>query len=159
MILIPCHVGNQVLELSYIGPFHSQGDIVILVPEHGVLMAVDLFHPAAAPYRGFGVTVNMDEHIKAHDTLVDDFDFDVLISGHEQILGTKDHIKTDKEFVLSVMDNVKQAIQEIKPISNPEDINSRCVELTLQQWQGKLGNLEQFMPENCTAMQNYISQN
>ena len=151
-------VGNQILELSYIGPFHSEGDIIILAPEHGILMAVDLFHPAAAPYRGFGVTVNMDEHIKAHDTLVNDFDFDVLISGHEQILGTKDHIKTDKEFVLSVMDNVKQAIQEIES-NNPEDINSRCVELTLNQWQGKLGNLEQFMSEHCTAMQDYISQN
>ena len=148
-------VGNQVLELSYIGPFHSQGDIVILAPKQKVAMAVDLFHPAAAPYRGFGVTVNMDEHIKAHDTLVNDFDFDVLISGHEQILGTKEHIITDKEFVLSVMEIVKQAIQETE--STNEEITSKCVELTIDQWQERLGNLEQFMTENCSTMLDYVS--
>jgi len=147
-------VGNQVLELSYIGTFHSQGDIVILAPKQKVAMAVDLFHPDAAPYRGFGVTVNMDEHIKAHDTLVNDFDFDVLISGHEKILGTKQHIKTDKEFVFSVMDNVKQAMTETESAS---EITAKCVDLTIDQWSGKLGNLEQFMTENCQAMNDYVS--
>ena len=145
-------VGDQTLELSYIGPFHSPGDIVVLAPEHKVALAIDLFHPAAAPYRGFGVTVNMDEHIKAHDTLVNDFDFDVLISGHEKILGTKQHIKTDKEFVLSVMDNVKQAMQE-----NSSDVNAKCAALTISQWQDRLGNLEQHMTENCQAMIDYVS--
>jgi glyoxylase-like metal-dependent hydrolase (beta-lactamase superfamily II) len=147
-------VGNQVLELSYIGAFHSQGDIVILAPKQKIAMAVDLFHPDAAPYKGFGVTVNMDEHIRAHDTLVNDFDFDVLISGHEKILGTKQHIKTDKEFVFSVMDNVKQAMNETESAS---EITGKCVELTIDQWSGKLGNIEQFMTENCQAMNEYVS--
>ena len=147
-------VGNQVLELSYIGEFHSKGDIVILAPKQKVAMAVDLFHPDAAPYKGFGVTVNMDEHIEAHDTLVNDFDFDVLISGHEKILGTKQHIKTDKEFVFSVMDNVKQAMNETESAS---EITAKCVDLTIDQWSKRLGNLEQFMTENCQAMNDYVS--
>ena len=147
-------VGNQVLELSYIGPFHSQGDIVILAPRQNVAMAVDLFHPAAAPYRGFGVTVNMDEHIKAHDTLVNDYDFDVLISGHEKILGTKQHITTDKEFVFSVMDNIKQATNETSSVS---EVIAKCVSLSTEQWSERLGNIEQFMTENCQAMNDYVS--
>ena len=146
-------VGDQVLELSYIGPFHSQGDMVILAPTQKVAMAVDLFHPAAAPYRGFGVTVNMDAHINAHDILVNDYDFDVLISGHEKILGTKEHIKTDKEFVLSVMDNVKQAMQET---GSSEDVVEKCKEFTLSQWHGKLGDLERFMTEHCQVMNDYV---
>ena len=147
-------VGSQVLELSYIGEFHSQGDIVILAPRQNVAMAVDLFHPDAAPYKGFGVTVNMDEHIRAHDTLVNDFDFDVLISGHEKILGTKQHIKTDKEFVFSVMDNVRQAMNETE---STDEITAKCVDLTIDQWSERLGNLEQFMTENCQAMNDYVS--
>ncbi len=123
-----------------------------------IAMAVDLFHPAAAPYKGFGVTVNMEEHIKAHDTLVNDFDFEVLISGHEQILGTKDHIKTDKEFVLSVMNNVKQIIQSEPEITN-EEITAKCVEITIDQWQERLENLEQFMTENCSTMKDYVPNN
>jgi len=146
-------VGNQVLELSYIGPFHSEGDLVILAPKQKVAMVVDLFHPGAAPYRAFGVTVNLDTHIQAHDTLVEDFDFDVLVSGHEQILATKDHIKTDKEFILSMKDIIQQAIQTV---ASDETIQT-CVDNTIEKWQGKLDNLEQFMVEHCTAMLEYVS--
>ena len=145
-------VGDQLLELHYIGPFHSEGDIVIYSPKHKIAMAVDLFHPAASPYRAFGVTVNLDEHIKAHDVLVDDFDFDVLVSGHEQILGTKEHIKTDKEFVLSVMENIRHAMELVPE----DDLVQTCVDTTTEQWQGKLSNLDQFMIEHCTAMKEYL---
>ena len=145
-------VGNQSLELHYIGPYHSEGDIVIYSPKHKIAMAVDLFHPDAAPYRAFAVTVNLDEHIKAHDTIVEDFDFDVLVSGHEQILGTKEHIKTDKEFVLSVMDNTKQAMELV----SEDEIIPTCVDMTTEQWQGKLADLDRFMVDHCTAMKEYL---
>ena len=52
-------VGDQVLELSYIGAFHSKGDIVISSPAHKVIMSVDLFHPNAAPFHYFGLTSDM----------------------------------------------------------------------------------------------------
>ncbi len=86
--------------------------------------------------------------------MVNDFDFDVLISGHEKILGTKQHIMTDKEFVFSVMDNVKQAMNESE---SANEITAKYVELTIDQWSKKLGNLEQFMTENCQAMNDYVS--
>jgi glyoxylase-like metal-dependent hydrolase (beta-lactamase superfamily II) len=145
-------VGDQILELHYIGAFHSEGDIVIFSPKHKIVMAVDLFHPGAAPYRAFGVTVNLDEHLKAHDTLIEDFDFDVLVSGHEQILGTKEHIKTDKEFVLSVMDNTQLAMELV----SEDKVIPTCVDMTIEQWQGKLADLDRFMTEDCTAMKQYI---
>jgi len=146
-------VGDQTLELYYIGPFHSEGDIVIFSPRHKIAMVVDLFHPGAAPYKGFGVTVDLDEHIRAHDKLIEDFDFDVLVSGHGQILGTKEHIKIDKAFVLSVIENTKQAMKLV-----PNDkIVSTCVDMTIEQWEGKLQNLDQYMTEHCNAMKEYLS--
>ncbi len=145
-------VGDQLLELYYIGPFHSEGDIVIYSPKHNIAMAVDLLHPEAAPYRAFGVTVNLDEHIKAYDTLIEDFDFDVLVSGHEQILGTKEHIKTDKEFVLSVMNNTKQAMELV----SEDKVVQTCVDMTTTQWQEKLADLDRFMADHCTAMKQYL---
>jgi multidrug efflux pump subunit AcrB len=81
------------------------------------------------------------------------FDFDVLVSGHEQILGTKEHIKTDKEFVLSVMDNTKQAIELV----SEDQIVSTCVDMTTEQWKGKLADLDQFMVEHCKAMKEHLS--
>jgi len=52
-----------------------------------------------------------------------------------------------------VMDNVRQAMQETE---SSDDVIEKCIDLTLDQWQGKLGNLEQFMTENCQAMNNYV---
>ncbi|MFZ8923042.1 MAG: DUF4377 domain-containing protein [Nitrosopumilaceae archaeon] len=145
-------VGDTELELYYIGPFHSEGDIVIYDSANKIVMAVDLFHPGAAPYRGFGVTVNLDEHIKAHDTLISDFDFDVLVSGHEEILGTKEHVRIDKEFVMSVIDNTKQAME----VGPEDEIISTCVNMTDQQWEGKLADLDRFMSEHCTTAYQYL---
>ncbi len=63
-------VGNHVLELSYIGTYHSAGDIVIYAPRQRVAMVVDLFHPRSAPFAGFGVTVDLGAHLQAHDLLI-----------------------------------------------------------------------------------------
>ena len=145
-------VGNTTLELYYIGPFHSEGDIVIYDPTNKIVMAVDLFHPGAAPYMGFGVTVNLNEHIRAHDVLISDFDFDVLISGHEEILGTKEHVQVDKEFVLSVIDNTIEAMGA----GSENDVVSTCVDMTIQQWDGKLADLDRFMFEHCTVAHQYL---
>ncbi len=145
-------VGNTTLELYYIGPFHSEGDIVIYDPTNKIVMAVDLFHPGAAPYMGFGVTVNLNEHIRAHDVLISDFDFDVLISGHEEILGTKEHVQVDKEFVLSVIDNTIEAMDA----GSENDVVSTCVDMTIQQWDGKLADLDRFMFEHCTVAHQYL---
>ena len=145
-------VGNQLLELYYIGPFHSEGDIVILAPRQNVVMVVDLFHPGGAPYKAFAVTVDMDEHIMAHDNLVNDFDFDMLISGHMQILGTKAHIKTDKEFIFSVMDNIKYSMETV----SSDKVIQTCVDMTIEEWQGRLVELEVYMADHCTAMQKYV---
>jgi len=97
-------VGDQVLELSYLGPFHSKGDIVIYSPAHKVVMAVDLFHPNAAPFQFMGITRDVGEHLAVHDKLLA-MDWKVMISGHEPILGTPEHLKFNKEFTLAVLDN------------------------------------------------------
>jgi len=165
-------VGNQVLELSYIGPFHSKGDIVILAPNQKVAMAVDMFHPDAGPFLAFGITKDMNAYLTAHDILVEDYDFEVLISGHEEILATKDHIKMNKQFALDVMQNVISAHKTIDfteiaqqygsegryaVFANYFDVVAQtCSELTLEQWQGKLNELEPFMEDHCKAMSFYV---
>ena len=88
-------VGSKTLELYHVGNFHSNGDLIIIIPENRIAMVVDLLRPGAAPYRAFAVTPDISQYIKTHDILVNDFDFDVLISGHTGIRATKDHSKTN----------------------------------------------------------------
>lgn len=141
------NIGDKTIELHHLGNFHSDGDILIILPEQNVAMIVDLLRPDAAPYRAFGVTPDIDLYVSMHDKL-QDYDFDVLVSGHTGILATKDHIKTNKEFTLDVMNNAADSLGDESPVDS-------CVAKTVSQWQGKLDGLDTFMTEHCQAMIDY----
>ena len=144
-------VGDQILELSYIGAFHSKGDIVIYSPAHKVVMAVNLFHPNAAPFQYFGITRDMGEHLAAHDKLLA-MNWDIIISGHEPILGTPEHLKFNKEFTLAILDNAITAIQTTQPSANYfGDLANKCAELTVEQY-SDLKDIEAYPVENCVTM-------
>lgn len=144
-------VGDQILELSYVGPFHSKGDIVIYSPAHKVVMAVDLFHPNAAPFQYFGIARDMGEHIAAHGKILA-MDWDIIISGHEPILGTPEHLKFNKEFTLKVLDNAITAIQKTQPSANYfSNLAYKCADLTLEQYPN-LKDIEAYPVENCVTM-------
>jgi glyoxylase-like metal-dependent hydrolase (beta-lactamase superfamily II) len=142
-------VGDQTLELYYLGNFHSNGDILILAPQQKVAMLVDLMRPGEPPYKAFGVTPDMDLYLKTHDVL-ESFDFDVLISGHTNLLATKENIKTNKQFTESVMENAENALESSDPVGN-------CAQTTIEKWEGKLENLETFMTDHCIAMISYLN--
>jgi len=144
-------VGDQVLELSYIGAFHSKGDIVVSSPAHKVIMAVDLLHPNAAPFQYFGITRDMGEYIAAHDKILA-MDWEIIISGHEPILGTPEHVKFNKEFTLVVLDNAIIAMQTTQPSANYfGDLTNKCTELTIEQYPD-LKDIEVSPVENCVTM-------
>ena len=144
-------VGSQVLELSYIGTYHSSGDIIIYAPRQKVVMVVDLFHPGAAPFAGFGVTIDLAAHLQAHDLIIEEYDFNVLISGHTQILGTKTHLETNRAFILSMQEIVQQAIESL----TSDEVTQTCVDMTIEQWEGILDNLEDRVAANCIKMEEY----
>jgi len=145
-------VGSQVLELSYIGTYHSAGDIVIYAPRQKVVMVVDLFHPGSAPFAGFGVTVDLGAHLQAHDLLIEEYDFNVLIPGHTEILATKTHLETNRAFILSMQEIVQQAIESLP--SN--EVIQTCVDMTIAQWDAVLDNLEDRVAANCQKMEEYV---
>ena len=165
-------VGDQVLILSYEGAFHSKGDIVILAPKQKVAMVVDLFHPEVGPFLGFGITTDMNEYLAIHDTLIEEYDFEVLIPAHEPILATKDHLKISKQFTLDVKNNTIQALQTVDYMEIAQQygsqgqyaiyanyfdaVSEKCAELTLEEWNDKLRELEPFMKDNCMAMYFYV---
>ena len=145
-------IGGQKIELHHLGNFHSNGDLLILLPDQKVAMLVDLMRPGEPPYRAFGVTPDIDLYLETHDVL-QNFDFDVLISGHTALLATKEDIKTNKEFTLNVMENARIALEN----NDPDPIES-CVMSTTQQWNSTLSNIDTFMADHCQAMLDYHNQ-
>ena len=160
-------VGDQILELSYVGAFHSKGDILIYAPQQKVLMAVDIFHPSHAPFKNFAITKDINNYILVHDKMLE-YDFDAIISGHQQILGTSDDVKTNKEFTLDVLNNTIQGFQtwdfmEVAQQYGSEGmltifskyidlVTSTCVDLTLEKWEDRLSDVSIFVEGNCDSM-------
>lgn len=143
-------IGDKSIEFHNIGDFHSKGNWLILLPQYKIGMLVDLFRPDESPYRAFGVTPDIELYMKTHDVLKT-FDFDVLLTGHTNLLATKDHITTNKEFTQSIMDNAQDALDSGD--SSPADT---CAASSIAQWEGKLGNLDAFMVDHCNAMIEYL---
>jgi len=114
----------------------------------------------------------MNQYIAVHNKLVESFDFDVLISGHEQILATKDHIQTNKQFTMDVMTNAIKATQQVDFAQIVQvygfegraavfdryfdELAQVCSELTIEQWQGKINDIEPFIEDHCMAMLFYV---
>ena len=160
-------VGNQVLELSYIGAFHSKGDIVIYAPEQKVLMVVDLLHPRGAPFKAFAVTTDLNAYIDVHDKILE-YDFELLISGHEQIFGIPDDVSLNKEYVMSVKENAMQALQTVDfmEFANQygsdgfyaifenylDSLKQSCADTTISQWQDRLHSVGYFTKDDCQKM-------
>lgn len=168
-------VGNQTLELYHIGNYHSKGDTIIYAPAQKVAMIVDYFHPGGAPFKNFGITQDMGVHIATFDVLLEMFDDDVIfVSGHETILGTKQHITEYKQFTNDVLNNAvtalgKVSFEEIAQQQGPDAdgyqmfdayldaLAVSCAQDTIAQWDGKLHGLETFMEDNCLTMSLYAT--
>jgi glyoxylase-like metal-dependent hydrolase (beta-lactamase superfamily II) len=166
-------LGNQTLELYHIGNYPSKGDIIIYAPAQKVAMIVDYLHPGGAPFKNFGITQDMGAHIATTNILLEMFDDDVLyVSGHETILGTKQHVSEYKRFTNDVLNNAyaafsKISFEDIAQQQGPDAdaymmfdayidaLAVSCAQDTIEQWDGKLHGLETFMEDNCTTMAIY----
>lgn len=113
--------GDELMESQFLGPFHFKENLVIYSPTHEAAMVIDLFNPVYAPEMGFGVTIDIDWHMKSHDVLVENFN--AMFLGHHPFLGTKEPNQADKEFVWAAMDQTKQSID----LTSQDQIVEICV--------------------------------
>ena len=63
-------VGDQVLELDYLGPNHAPGNIFIYAPEQKTLMLVDVVFPGWAPFKDLALAMDIPGYIAAHDEVL-----------------------------------------------------------------------------------------
>ena len=145
-------VGNQVLELAFIGSAHSDGDIVVYAPRQKVAMYIDLLHPGSAPFAGFGASIDLDAYVRAHDTLLENYDFDVLIPGHTELLATKSHLETNKSFTLSM----RNIVEEAMGVGNSAEMTQTCIDKSIAEWSNKLANVADRAQANCRAMIQFV---
>ena len=68
---VPFDAGGRVIELRYLGRGHTDNDIVVLVPDAGVLLAGDLLENDATPYFGDGFPMDWPATVEALVGLVE----------------------------------------------------------------------------------------
>ena len=152
--------------------WHSQDDIVIWAPEQKILFAIDMFHPDAAPWIHWGESSDPWFAFGLPDMLLEQYDFNFVIVGHERIVGTPEHMQTYKAFKDDMMKTImgiaqsewfqeagKEAAVRYSPAATHyvyKDIamaaSNACAAKMIEQWQGKVRNAPLNMVENCQTM-------
>ena len=152
--------------------WHSQSDTLAYAPQQKILLAIDTFHADAAPWIHFGESSNPMFAFQLPQILLDSYDFDFMVTGHERIVATRAHLEQYKELV----DDMKKIVFEVvhsdafhslakETASRYSDgaehwiykeniINASkmCAAKFIERWAGKVRNVNLNMEENFQMM-------
>lgn len=160
-------VGNQLLELSYFGPNHQDGNIFIYAPLQRVLMLVDVIFPGWAPFKHLAISEDIPGFIDAHFQALN-FNFDTFLGGHLTRPGTREDIETQRDYILDIQANALEALQTVDFMAIGQEVGfenqwllfdtyldavaQACTDATLAEWEGRLGGAEVFTFSHCWTM-------
>ncbi|MEW6109415.1 MAG: MBL fold metallo-hydrolase [Nitrospirota bacterium] len=95
--------GDQKIELIYIRPSHTDGSILVYLPEKKILFAGDILFTNYHPFLGEG---NIEEWVKALDYIMT-MDVEKIIPGHGP-LSTKKDIEDMKNYLIAFDKKAKE---------------------------------------------------
>jgi glyoxylase-like metal-dependent hydrolase (beta-lactamase superfamily II) len=140
-------VGGKRVELIYTGRNHSDNSLVLLLPDHKLLFAVDFIPVETVAYRTMGSDYPDDwiESLKR----VEKLDFDILVPGHGKI-GRKEHVRLFREYLEDLVAAVKDAMAKGMSL---EEAKTRVRLPKYEQWQ----RYHEWFPENVEGVYRYLS--
>jgi glyoxylase-like metal-dependent hydrolase (beta-lactamase superfamily II) len=95
-----------------VGHWHTpEGDLLITIPDRGIVIAIDAFSAGATPFMNFDLTLNMHDYLKFFDQL-ETMDFDVIVPGHHGTPATKQDMKIAKSYVTDVIQTMTRILKE-----------------------------------------------
>jgi glyoxylase-like metal-dependent hydrolase (beta-lactamase superfamily II) len=161
-------VGDQTLVLEYKGVNHEGGNIFIYAPKQKVLMLVDVIYPGWMPYKNLGIAEDVPGYIQAHHDALN-YDFDTLVAGHVDRLGTRQDVRTSLDFVnelkRTVIDETVKLDFPNYLRTNPSSkhrwgrhndyeqaIVDQCYSKLFPKWNPRLSGTETYLRDDCWAM-------
>lgn len=140
-------LGGTHVELIYVGRNHSDNSIVVLLPQHKLLFAVDFIPVEGVAYRTMLDSYPEDwiESLR----LVEQLDFEVLVPGHGEI-GRKEHVRMFREYLQELMAGVREAVMKGTSLEETKKT------FRLPKYEGWRGYPDWFL-ENVEAMYTYIT--
>jgi glyoxylase-like metal-dependent hydrolase (beta-lactamase superfamily II) len=141
-------LGGKHIELIYTGKNHSDNSVVILLPQHKLLFAVDFIPVETVAYR----TMRSDYPDDWIDSLkrVEQLDFETLVPGHGKI-GRKEHVPMFRGYLEALRAAV---LEQIKKGASLEEAKKSVTLPKYEQW----ARYDDWFPENVEGMYRYYSQ-
>ena len=161
-------VGDQSLVLDYKGVNHESGNIFIYAPKQKVLMLVDVIYPGWMPYKNLGIAEDVPGYIQAHHDALS-YDFDTLVAGHVDRLGTRQDVQTSLNFVNQLKATVMEESAKLdfpsylhanaspkhrwdRHNDYEQAIVDQCYAELFPKWNPKLLGTGTYLRDNCWAM-------
>jgi glyoxylase-like metal-dependent hydrolase (beta-lactamase superfamily II) len=104
------YIDDNPVELLYLGPAHTSGDIVVYYPAEGVVFAGDLLFHLCTPIIWEGTCA---QWMKALDTILD-LDVERVVPGHGP-LADKAGVQQQKDYLLYVWDRTRELYERGVP--------------------------------------------
>ena len=142
-------LGGKIVELSYLGPNHSDNMIVMNFPAERALFAVDFIPVGDVSFRDFpdAYIPGWIDSLKA----VEQMDFDILAPGHGP-LGDKSNVTAFRGYMVDLHDQVLTAIRAGKTVEETK------AEIDLAKY-ADWGQFEEWGPLNIEGMYQRIGLN
>ena len=123
-------LGGASVELTYLGPNHADGMIVMRFPKERTLFAVDIIPIDSLAYRDFP-SANINGWISSLRA-IEKMDFDTLAPGHGP-MATRDHVRKHREYLEDLQVQVTAQVKAGKSLAETKS----AVDLTkYKDWGG-----------------------
>ncbi|GIX49793.1 MAG: hypothetical protein KatS3mg131_4004 [Candidatus Tectimicrobiota bacterium] len=106
------YLDDDPIELRYLGPAHTRGDIIVYAPREGVVYVGDLLFHQCTPIIWEGTCA---QWLSALDAILA-LDVEVIVPGHGP-LADKDGVRQQREYLCYVWERARELYQRGVPVS------------------------------------------
>src|SRR6476620_4174442 len=140
-------LGGKHVELIYTGKNHSDNSLVMLLPQHKLLFAVDFIPVETMAYR----TMRSDYPDDWIESLkrVEQLEFDTLVPGHGKI-GRKEHVRLFRGYLEDLRGAV---LEQVKKGASLEETKKAVQLPKYESW----SRYADWFPENVEGMYRYLA--
>lgn len=153
--------------------FHSENaDAIIYVPRQKLIVAVDTITPGDVPYANFGSTSKFAGYLAFFDEIMR-YDFDTILTGHTAVLGTREDVVINREYVHDVRDTVLRGMETLLPTFEQrfallshrngnlayrmaiESVRGDCTRQIIDRWKDRLSVVDVWAHTHCETVIQY----
>ena len=165
-------IGRESIEIRTAN-FHSENtDAIIYVPRQKFIVAVDTMTPGDVPYANFGSTSKFAGYVAFFDDIMR-YDFDTILTGHTAVLGTRDDVVINREYVHDVRDTALRGMKSMLPTFQQrfelldhkngnlayrmaiETVRGDCTRQIIDRWKDRLSVVDVWAHTHCETVIQY----